>query len=92
MYLSPAVLRRFIRHTRISFAPRRGSIVCMDNNKFRDNHDPHNRLEWSEILFQVYQQEALRTMKPASTLRTIWRFQIVNNDTQRLIGEAKTLR
>ena len=41
-------------------------------------------------MFQVYEQQASKKLQPLNTLRTIWRFCIINDETRRLIGEAKS--
>ena len=35
-----------------------GSIGCLFNDKFEDHNAPESRLEWRDIMFQVYQIEA----------------------------------
>ena len=67
-----------------------GSIVCVNNDKLEDHNAPESRLEWSEILFQVYQMEAAKTLQVLRGLRTIWRFWIINPDTHKILGEART--
>lgn len=71
------------------FSAREGSIVCLNNDKFDDRNAPASRLEWSDIIFQVYQMEAAKKLQPLQRLRTIWRFWIMNPDTHRILGEAK---
>lgn len=41
-------------------------------------------------MLQVYQKEAIKTLHELRRLRTIWRFWIINPDTNRILGEAKT--
>ncbi len=67
-----------------------GSIICANNNKMDNRNDPGSRLQWSEILFQVYQMEASKRLQELGQLRTIWRFWIVNPDITKIIGEAKS--
>ena len=67
-----------------------GSIVCINNDKSEDHNAPGSRLEWSDIIFQVYQMEAAKKLQILRRLQTIWRFWIVNPDTNRILGEAKT--
>ena len=35
-----------------------GSIGCLLNDKFEEHNAPESRLEWSDIMSQVYQMEA----------------------------------
>ena len=72
------------------FAPGQGSIICVYNDKTQDGNQPRDRLEWSQVISQVYQKLALESLQPATNLRTIWRFWIVNDETQRILGEAKS--
>ena len=67
-----------------------GSIVCFNNDKSEDHNAPESRLEWSDIIFQVYQMEAAKRLQVLRGLRTIWRFWIVNPDTHSILGEART--
>ena len=64
--------------------------MCFNNSKLDDGNAPESRLEWSEILFQVYQLEAAQQLQSLRDLRTIWRFYIVNADTRTILGEART--
>ena len=72
------------------FDPRQGSIICTFNDKSRDNNQPHERLEWSQVISQIYQKLALESHQPATELRTIWRYWIVNPETRTILGEAKS--
>ena len=72
------------------FAPGQGSIICFFNDKSHDENQPRDRLEWSQVISQVYQKLALELLQPATELRTIWRFWIVNDETQVILGEAKS--
>ncbi|CAF9943085.1 MAG: hypothetical protein ALECFALPRED_010556 [Alectoria fallacina] len=67
-----------------------GSILCTNNDKLRDYIAPGSRLEWSDIIFQVYQMEAVKKYQALRGLRTIWRYHIINPDTRRILGEART--
>ena len=40
---------------------------------------PRDRLEWSQVIPKVYQKLALESLQPATELRTMWRFWIVND-------------
>ena len=71
------------------FCPAQGSIFCPLNDKTLDHNDPQDRLHWSDIVFQIYETEAVRARQPLSLLRTVWRFWIVNADTDTILGEAK---
>ena len=51
-----------------------GSIVCFNDDKSEDHNAPESRLEWSDIIFQVYQMEAAKRLQVLRGLRTIWRF------------------
>ena len=51
-----------------------GSIVCVNNNKLEDHNAPESRLEWSDIMFQVYQIEAAKRLQSLRRLRTIGRW------------------
>ena len=66
-----------------------GSIVCVNNNKLEDHNAPKSRLEWSDIMFQVYRIEAAKRLQSMRELRTIWRCWIMNPDTRRILGEAR---
>ena len=66
-----------------------GSILCINNNKLEDHNAPESRLEWSDIIFQVYQMEAAKKLQSLRRLRTIWRCWIVNPDTRKILGEAR---
>ena len=45
------------------FAPRQGSIICVYNDKSHDGNQPHDRLEWSQVISQVYQKLALESLQ-----------------------------
>ena len=66
-----------------------GSIVCVNNNKLEDHNASESRLEWSDIMFQVYRIEAAKRLQSMRELRTIWRCWIMNPDTRRILGEAR---
>lgn len=70
------------------FDPTQGSIVCANNDKSEDKNNPADRLEWSEVMFQVYQKVAMNLLQPMTELRTIWRHWIVNNSTRHILSEA----
>ncbi len=72
------------------FAPGQGSIICVYKDKSHDGNQPRDRLEWSQVISQVYQKLALESLQPATELRTLWRFWIVNDETQDILGEAKS--
>ena len=72
------------------FCPAQGSIFCVYNDKTKDHNDPKDRLDWSEIAFQIYQSEAARALQSPKLLRTVWRFWIVNPDTDTILGQAKS--
>ena len=72
------------------FAPGQGSIICVYNAKSHDGNQPRDRLEWSQGISQVYRKLALEPLQSATELRTIWRFWIVNDETQEILGEAKS--
>ena len=72
------------------FCPREGGILCFDNDKDKDGNEPGDRIEWSDLMYHVYEQQAIEKQQPMSKLRIIWRFHIVNSETRRIIGEAKT--
>ena len=72
------------------FHPVEGSIICFDNDKTRDGNIPEKRIEWSDVMYQVYKQQAIEKQQPISKLRTIWRYHIINADTRKIIGEAET--
>lgn len=48
-----------------------GSIVCTNNDRFEDHNAPENRLEWSDVMFQVYQMEAAKRLQVLRGLRII---------------------
>lgn len=56
------------------FAPGQGSIVCVYNDKSQDENQPRDRLEWSQVISQVYQKLTLESLQPTTKLRTISRF------------------
>lgn len=62
-----------------------GCIVCVNNNKDKDTNEPGNRLQWSQAIFQVYEQLASKTHTTLKTLNTVWRCYIINTDTNKLI-------
>lgn len=72
------------------FCPGQGSIFCTENDKWKDHNHPQDRLQWSEIVFQIHQSEAVKAHQSAKLLRTIWRFWIVDPDTNDILGEAKS--
>ena len=72
------------------FCPGQGSIFCAENDKMKDHNHPQDRLQWSEVLFQVHHSEAVKALQSAKLLRTMWRFWIVNPDTNVILGEAKS--
>ena len=67
-----------------------GSIVCADNDKMHDHNAPGNRLQWSEIMFQLYQIEGAKQLQELRKIQTIWRFWIVNQNTRAILDEAKS--
>ncbi|KAL8801689.1 MAG: hypothetical protein Q9182_004283 [Xanthomendoza sp. 2 TL-2023] len=73
------------------FGARDGSIICYENEKLQDRSDPRDRIQWSDIIFQAFEQEAIRKHQPITSLRTIWRFHVVNSTTRKIVGEANTL-
>ena len=72
------------------FCPSQGSIFCIENDKAKDRSHPQDRLNWSEIVFQVHHMESARALQSAKLLRTIWRFWILNPDTDDIIRDAKS--
>ena len=72
------------------FCPAQGSIFCTFNDKTNHRNDPEDQLHWSKIVFQIYETEAARVLQSLKLLRTIWRFWIVNPDTDTILGEAKS--
>ena len=46
--------------------------------------------EWSQVISQVYQKLALDSLQPATESRMIWRFWIVDDETQDILVEAKS--
>jgi hypothetical protein len=50
---------------------------------------PENRLQWSQAIFEVYQMLAIRSHQSVKNIRTIWRYWIINNDTNVIATEAK---
>ena len=72
------------------FSPTQGIIFCANNDKTKDHNDPQDRLQWSEIIFQIHQSEALRALKSPKLLRTYWQFWIVNAETNSIIGQARS--
>ena len=64
--------------------------MCVNNNKLADKNAPDGRLERSDDIFQVNQMEAAKTLQVPRRLRTIWRFWIINPDTNRILAEART--
>ena len=42
------------------FYPSQGSIFCTEKDRKNDHNYPEDRLQWSEILFQVHQTEVRR--------------------------------
>lgn len=36
-----------------------GFIVCFVNFKKMDKNEPENRLEWSQLMFEAYKEEAV---------------------------------
>ena len=71
------------------FCPAQGSIFCPFNDKNNDHNDSEDRLHWSEIVCQIYEMEAVRALQPFKSLRTVWRFWIVNSDTVTILREAQ---
>lgn len=70
--------------------PDLGFIVCVFNFKDMDSNSPGNRLEWSQLLFQAYKEEAAREpAHPLTNLNKIWRVWVVNLSTHVLIGLLK---
>ncbi|KAI4199258.1 MAG: hypothetical protein LQ350_004718 [Teloschistes chrysophthalmus] len=59
-----------------------------NNDKEKDKNDPADRLEWSKVMFQVYQKVAMDSLQPMTELRTIWRYWIVNTSTRYILSEA----
>ncbi|KAL9580342.1 MAG: hypothetical protein Q9212_004553 [Teloschistes hypoglaucus] len=70
------------------FDPTQGSIICKINDKECDKNDPADRLQWSEVMFQVYQKVAMGSLQPMTELRTTWRHWIVNSSTRHILSEA----
>ena len=54
-----------------------------------DVNESEDRLEWSEVIFQLHQMEAARALQPIRNLKTIWRLYIVNPVTRAILGEAR---
>ena len=71
------------------FSPPQGSMLYIDNDKTKDHNHPQSRLEWSDVILQVYQMQAAKTLQGLRKLRTIWRFWL-NPDTSGILGEART--
>ena len=71
------------------FSCEQGSIICLYNDKTKDHTSQQERLQWSEMVFQVYQMQAAREHQPVREMKTIWRYWIANADTQKILGEAK---
>ena len=55
-----------------------GCIICVNNSNLEDHKAPESRLEWSDVVFQVYQMEATKTLQELRRLRIIWQFWIMN--------------
>ena len=72
------------------FCPAQRSIFCAYNDKTKDHNDSKDRLEWSDIVSQIYQMEAARALQSPKLLRTVWRFWIVNPDTDTILGQTKS--
>ena len=71
------------------FNPVQGSIVCSNNDRSLDLNDPDERLQWSEVIFQVYQKIAEDSLQSTKELRTIWRSWVVNSSTMYILAEAQ---
>lgn len=71
------------------FSPIKGSIICMNHDKSEDHTDIAQRLDMSEIIFQSYHLEAVLRHVSCQTLRTIWRYYIINQDSMDLIDETR---
>ena len=74
----------------LEFRPGQGNIFCAEIDKMRDHSHPQDRLQRSEVLFQVYHMEAIKALKSEKLLMMIWRFWIVNPDTNVILEEAKS--
>jgi hypothetical protein len=72
----------------LNYISAEGAVVCNFNDKFLDHNEPEDRLEWSEMLFQIYANVTREAGKPLKNLRTIWRIVISNGDTTTILGEA----
>ena len=71
------------------FSPTEGSICCLDNDKMKDDNEAEDRLEWSEVIFQLHQMEAARTLQLTRNLKIVWRLYIINSVTPTILGEAR---
>ena len=71
------------------FNPIHGSIICSNNDKSQDQNDPDERLQWSEVMFQVYKKMAKDSLQSTTELRTIWRSWVVNRSTMYILAEAQ---
>ena len=72
------------------FCPSQGSIFCTEHDKIKDKNDPQDRLQWSEIVFQIHRTDSIKALQSAKDLRSIWRFMIINPDTDKILREAKS--
>ena len=71
------------------FNPIQGSIICSNNDKSQDRNDPDERLQWSEVMFQVYQKMTKDSLQSTKELGTIWRSWVVNSSTLYILAEAQ---